>query len=871
MLDEAAIPANESRRLAALHGYGILDSEAEPAFDRIAALAARRFDVPVAAVSLVDRDRQWFKACHGSDLRETPRHLALCAHAILSEGAMVIADTHSDQRFAAHPLVAGEPAIRFYAGYPLNDPEGLPIGTLCLIDTRPRPDFGPVHTELLRDYARLVMDMIVMRAALRAADQEARSRADTEGMLSATRHQLGLFIEHTPTAIAMFDTRMRYIAASRKWMNDRRLDGQDVIGKSHYDVIPNLPKRWRDEHRRSLAGESIRVEESHSIWDRNPGWIRRELHPWRNEAGEIGGIIIFTEDINERKAVEIALQQSRVFCQSVVENVQDGIIACDDHGRLALVNSATRRLLGLAPEDNSLENWGKAFDLFAADGKTRIPSSQTPLAKARKGGVVDGEELVVSPSDGARRRIVAKSSPMHDSSGAFLGAVVSMHDVTAMHESRIALQESEARSREIAFRDQVTGLANRAHLDRFVAADPLSAPGRYTAVYYIDLDRFKAVNDTFGHDTGDRLLVEVATLLLDLGGPEAFVARISGDEFAMIAGFDTRDQAMGLGQNVLDRLSSPIEIGETRVTIGASIGVALLPLHGDSLSDLLRRADLALNEAKRAGRMAMTLFEPAMELAALQRQEYERDLKYAVRGNQLLLQFQPIVCSATRAIVGYEALLRWLHPVRGLIQPAAFLQIAEQSGLIFEIDEWVIDQALSEIAGHPDMIVSVNLSSASFQRENIAAFLEAALKRNKVAPDRLEVEVTESLLDIGAERARRQIERVKALGIRLSLDDFGSGRSALAALHTLPIDRVKIARDLVARADSDAASASVMQSIISLARALGMGTCAMGVETRDQEAFLKSTGCTQFQGFLYGRPDTAEKIGCTPAGQKSKA
>ena len=446
----AAKGPDEAARLQALRRYAILDTAPDVRFDRLVQLAQRQFAVPIALISLIDEKRQWFKARIGIDAEETDRDVAFCSHTILGDDVMVVCDATRDPRFTTNPLVTDPPALRFYAGAPLISPDGYKLGTLCLVDTKPRPELTDVDRGLLADLAAIAVDYIDMRYATGNVLTEVETRLEAENNLAATEHQLRLFIEHAPAAIAMFDRDMRYLAASRRWRDDFRLDDAAAIGRSHYDVFPEIPERWKEDHQRCLAGEVLKQgEERFDRADGSVDWLRRELRPWREPSGEIGGLIMFAELISEQKRAAAELERYRGFLEAVLDSVQDGIVACDADGRLLLFNQATREFHGTERDPVPPEEWARRYDLFEADGITPLALENVPLFRGFRGEVVDGLEMVIAPKGQPARQIVAKARPIIDSSGRKLGAVAWMNDVTREREAREWWREAESRYRAL--------------------------------------------------------------------------------------------------------------------------------------------------------------------------------------------------------------------------------------------------------------------------------------------------------------------------------------------------------------------------------------------------------------------------------------
>ena len=417
--------------------------------------------------------------------------------------------------------------------------------------------------------------------------------------------------------------------------------------------------------------------------------------------------------------------------------------------------------------------------------------------------------------------------------------------------------ERETRITHMAFHDSLTGLPNRAALRQALeqAVARAAHAGGTVAVLCLDLDGFKTVNDTLGHPAGDALLQRIGAMLLELA-PDGVVARLGGDEFAIVLmGAPGPDRPRALAQAVLDGLRDPIRIEGQLVATGASIGIAVGLVDGHDADQLLKNADLALYRAKGDGRGAFSFFEPALDAAARARRELELDLRCAIATGQFALHYQPIIDLGTDRIGGFEALLRWHHPTRGLIPPVEFIPVAEETGLIVAIGEWVVHEACRFAADWPDHVrIAVNVSPLQFRHPGFAGVITQALARSGLAPKRLEVEITESVFLEGEGPVVSLLHSLRALGIRVALDDFGTGYSSLSYLRSFPFDKIKIDRSFVTNVASDAGAAAIVRAIVDLAGALGMDTTAEGVEDADQLARLRGQGCGSIQGYLFSRP-----------------
>ncbi len=433
----------------------------------------------------------------------------------------------------------------------------------------------------------------------------------------------------------------------------------------------------------------------------------------------------------------------------------------------------------------------------------------------------------------------------------------------ATHEDITERRAAEAKIAFLARHDVLTGLANRAlFLERLQLAVALAERGRGFALLCLDLDRFKAVNDTYGHPAGDSLLRAVADRLQDAVRDSDTVARLGGDEFAILQ-LEVSDasQTTLVARRIVQSINEVFEVGGNRLSVGTSIGIAMAPADGLQAAQLMKCADLALYRCKQEGRGAWRYYEPAMDAAASKRLALEVDLRDAVALGQLELHYQPLVSCPQRRLRGFETLLRWRHPVRGLVQPGEFVSVAEEVGLIGEIGAWVMKQALAEASTWPDHLrVAVNLSTKQFRGGSLVTTVTDAIQASGISADRVELEITESALLQDDDATLSILHDLHGLGARIALDDFGTGYSSLSYLRSFPFDTIKIDRSFVAELQSGDKSMTIISGIIGLAANLHMSVTAEGVETEEQFDFLVGAGCTDIQGFLISKPVTAREI-----------
>ena len=423
-------------------------------------------------------------------------------------------------------------------------------------------------------------------------------------------------------------------------------------------------------------------------------------------------------------------------------------------------------------------------------------------------------------------------------------------------------RQSEMRTERMARQDDVTGLSNRADFREKLEAMTARCAAEATeaAVILVDLDRFKHVNDSLGHPVGDKLLKRVAMRLSELAEETDIIARVGGDEFVILRNCDRADAAL-FAARVVEALGDPFHLDGVKMMIGASVGVAMTPDDGEAGDELMKAADMALYAAKDAGRGAYCFFEKEMAEKARRRQEIEHDLRIGIGRNELEVYYQPIISLTKRRISCCEALVRWRHPIRGMISPGEFIEIAEESGLIVPLGEWVLRQSLNDAKSWPrDVRVAVNFSAIQFARGNVVEMVRRALSDTKFPASRLEMEITESVLIADADSVLAAIDELREMGVRVALDDFGAGYSSLAYLGRFRPHKVKIDQSFVRDMSKNAASLAIIKAVKALVSELGIDMLVEGVETQEQLEILRRNGADEAQGYLFSKPRPAHEI-----------
>ncbi|MGM0481469.1 MAG: EAL domain-containing protein [Pseudomonadota bacterium] len=1030
-------PEGEVKRLSALLQTGLLDSPDEDRFDRFTRLAQQLFDVPIALISLIDSERQWFKSKQGLSATETDRSISFCGHAILQTDIFEVPDAREDSRFADNPLVTGAPFIRYYAGAPLHTKDGYPVGTLCIIDKKTR-QLSEAQRHALRDLADAVenemnhverhklygeyqslqeLSEVIVRAQsnfIRLEDRTEAFQLLLEDILKVTDSEYGfigdvlfdsddqpylkayaitdiawneetraLYAENADSGLEFHNLHTligatlnsREPTITNEPSKDSRSGGLPkghpalnaflgipilsggklvaMVGLANrpggYDeqllkflnplllaigqiVEASIRRRQQAELKQELSRLSAVASQTTNaviITDKNgitewvndgftrltgytpddiyghkpgqllqgpatdPGtvatmrkalrknksfqvdvinysrvgdayWVRIYCNPMNNEDGSLQGFIAIQTNIDTQKKNELALKEFSQLQTVILDTMVDGLITTNQDGIIQMCNPSIDSMFGyseewlvgrnikvIMPDNYAHMHDGYMKEYKQANSGYDIMGRARALTAKRQNGDIFPVEIAVRETE-------------HNAQVLY---VASIRDISA-------LQRQQEEIEKLAYFDPLTQLANRRLLKARTQSLFLATAEtkEYHGLLFLDLDNFKNVNDTLGHSVGDKLLTEVGERIRSsVLSCSDTVARLGGDEFCvLLSSLDeshakAKAHAIHIAERIITEVEKPVMIDDVKLKTSASIGITFFSGEQVELDPLMKQADIAMYEAKEHGKSRVCCFDADSERRLQKRVTMESDLRVAVAEDELSVHYQPVVDDSSR-IVKVEALVRWHHPTEGWIPPDVFIPIAEAFKLIISLGNFVLKTAIKDMeswmAKDPSLNwqVAINISQFQLSYEHFESQTKAALKDSKLDPSQLVFEITESAL---AQDIDKNIERMKALqslGLAFSLDDFGTGYSSLAYLKQLPISELKIDRSFIRDVPDQLDDVAIVNSILSLAKAMDLNVLAEGVETNRQWQYLISLNCKLFQGYYFSKPLPAGEI-----------
>lgn len=885
----AELPGNEEGRLRALDDYAVLDTAPESQFDDLTQLAAQICATPTAVLTLVGQKRQWFKSRRGLDVSETHRDLAFCAHTILEPDLMEVPDAARDVRFADNALVTGPPHIRFYAGVPLRNQDGFALGALAVIDYEPRR-----LKEDQRNALRILGRQALAQMELR------RSMARQAGLrLQAVLDSMFIFV-------GLFDLDGRIVEMNRAPLDAARLRREDVIGKVFAETFwwehsAAAQAQVRAVLARAAAGETVREDFSVQVAE-GAITIDGTFAPLCDADGRVVQIVGSGMDVTARKRQEehiSRLNRTRgmmsrinaliVRTRSRAELFQEACRIAVEQGGFGLAWIGVvlaGEIVPVAIQGEDGRHLAQARFPLTGEAPGRCVPTVLAVREARPRICNDtGQDPVIGPWREPLLRLGYASFIAYPliAGGQVLGCL-NLYAARAGFFDDDEVKLLGELANDIAFAlafiikdetldlmaiyDPLTRLPNRSlfvrRLDGFIHAAQDS--GRRFALMMLDVERFQAINNAIGHDGGDELLRVVGERLKFHAGGPSFMARITGDRFAVVIPDLDRDADVEalVRRGAWDRLDPPFRHGDQEFAVSLKIGIAVFPPDGADGEDLLRNAELALEHGRVAGQR-QTRYMAEMGDVATRKMRLWRQLQSALSRGEFRLHYQPRVDLRTGRVCGGEALLRWQSPGQGLVMPAGIIPLMEETGLIVDVGRWALEQAIRDREGwRRDGLaaprIGVNVAAVQLREKGFADMVRTLLARASASADGLELEVTESMTMTDADANIATLRTLRDLGVTVSMDDFGTGYSSLNYLTRLPLNALKIDRAFIETLTSSPDTTNIVSAIIALAHSLKLRVVAEGVETEEQLRLLRRHGCDEIQGFLFSQAVPAEEF-----------
>ncbi|TVP90028.1 MAG: EAL domain-containing protein [Pseudomonadaceae bacterium] len=803
----------------------------------------------MASVLLIDPNDGNFRTLAGPSLPAaytrmlngvTPGEgIGSCGTAAARGEAVFVSDTQTDPLWQDFQELAHVGGIRACWSSPIRNEDGKVLGTFAVYNREPtEPDCN--ERDWLEEFSSLAA-LVVQKSRL------AEERELIEQRFVAV-------FEHAAVGMLLLDREGRLLSANPAfYQNTGYTEATMASVKPRTLLLDQTANRLEELMRDLRRGrvESFQLQSRYRRYDQSVAWISLTVTLLRERDGSVQCYVMIADDITEHKAAEESLREAA----AVFDNSREGMMVLDASWRTLNVNPAFTQITGLGCEQVK-----GLRPMLRGKACTPWQLTRDMLRQLRRDGYWQGESLIERAGEGEISLWVTANA-VTDASGRVTRYLVMFSDITRLRRSQEQLQL-------MAHYDSLTGLANR-HLvmQRLeYAIRQRQADHQGLAVLYIDLDRFKAINDSLGHAVGDEVLMEAGKRLQIFAGPDDVLARLGGDEFLLLAPDQPPEKIVDIGQAICAEMRRPLVLADGReIYLGSSIGYAYFPQHGSTAADLVRNADAAMDTAKSRGRDQVCAYSREMTEAANERFELERALRKAVENDELSLHYQPLLNVRSGRTIGVEALLRWQHPTLGMIAPDRFIPLAEHSGLIVSIGRWVLQQACRQaLAWHHKGLglafIAVNLSPRQFVQQDVVALVDEALQSTGLPARMLELEITESALMTHAEQSEQTLRQLKKLGVGLAIDDFGTGYSSLAYLRRFPIDRLKIDKSFLAGVPERPEDNQLVTTILDMAANMGLSAVAEGVETDAQWKFLQSRGCALCQGFLFSRPLPPEAL-----------
>ena len=706
--------------------------------------------------------------------------------------------------------------------------------------------------------AVLQADNDALRRRMKTLARKIGDYKSAEVALRESQEIIAAILDAVPARIFWKDRNLVYLGCNAPFARDAGFARpQDIVGKDDFQMgwREQADLYRRDDREVIETGHSkLLIDEPQTTPEGKTITLLTSKVPLRDPNGEVFGVLGTYLDVTERARLEEQLETRNAQFDAALSNMAQGLLMYDRDGKLAISNRRFAELFNLP--------WGKweAASLGTTILDTmRLIHEWTNVTEKNQAQIIadarsfferhKGGQIVFERTDG--RTFNSLIAPMANG-----GLVVTFEDITEQ-------RRTEEKISYMAHHDALTDLPNRAvfyeKLDQLLARTP---QGGSFAVFSLDLDQFKSVNDTLGHPVGDKLLQAAAKRMGGCIRDTDIVARLGGDEFAVVqASFKQPADATLLATRLIDALSAPYVLDGHQVVVGTSVGIAIAPADGTTPDQLMKNADLALYRCKADRGNIYRFFESQMDARMQERRALELDLRKALVNGEFSLNYQPIVNLKTGKITACEALIRWHQPERGVVPPLQFIPIAEETGLIIPIGEWVLRQACLDAVAWPDEIaLAVNISPAQFKSGDFVQVVTTALQKSRLPARRLELEITELVLMHDSDAALAMLHQLKDLGIGIAMDDFGTGYSSLAYLRSFPFDRIKIDKSFIADISESKESLAILRAVVGLGSSLNIVTTAEGVEAAHQLELLRSEGCAEVQGYFFSPPRPAAEV-----------
>jgi diguanylate cyclase (GGDEF)-like protein/PAS domain S-box-containing protein len=683
-----------------------------------------------------------------------------------------------------------------------------------------------------------------------ATHEDCSEQRELSRQLASTKHFLESVLENVPVCVAAKSIEDgRYIFANRAFERFSRFSRDFIVGKRADEIFtPDTAASIEAADRAALNAPEGQFRNEFVI---ERGSKKRVLASSRviarNGKNEPEFLIALFDDVTERQVLSHELENTKKFLALVVDNIPVSLtVENASDGRYLLANRSAETILNRRREEIAGLTASEIFN----EREARLIAARDEAAIKKRRPLT--EEHPISTKDGLRLFLTRRVTVLNEAG--------EPQYLIKTHEDVTDRRQTESRMAHMAYHDGLTDLPNRAAFLQALTQmiEACTEAEEEFAVLSIDLDGLTEVNDVFGHATGDKLLIEVAQRM-QASARGGVVARLSGDEFGLIIDGKQPIAGMLLAEQLAEVMAKEIQIDGKSVHTGVTTGISIFPHNGTEAASLLANAGAALSRAKAKSRGTISIYEPEMDQQIRDRRVLHQDLSIAIKNEEISLYYQPQASSrhgtGSAEIIGFEALARWRHPVRGFVPPSDFIPLAEESGLIFEMGQWILREACREAASWPvPLQIAVNLSPAQFMHGDVVSLVHSILLETGLAPGRLELEITEGVLIEDFDRGLALLRRLKGLGVRISMDDFGSGYSSLSYLQAFPFDKIKIDRTFVMNLGRNPQSAAIVRAVIGLGHGLEMSIVAEGVETEEQLKFLAEEGCDAVQGYFIGKP-----------------